>query len=226
MWRMQELFLLFGGVFCNCNVKNSSCFCQIYMAYCLHGISSESIKSINLQRKGSKMDKFKNTSLANATGKIDYPLTNDYMFRAVLQENEKVLRGLVCSLLHLKPQDVKSAIITNPIVIGKYPDDKTFILDVNVLLNNEKIINLEMQVLNHDFWTNRSLSYLCSLFNNLELCFIQNIRLIHIRPPHPCPFKRLIHAPFLDISMVAAHKHFRHFFAMPYFRARILRVLQ
>lgn len=41
------------------------------------------------------------TSFRNATGKIDYTMTNDYMFRAVLQENEKVLTGLICSLLHL-----------------------------------------------------------------------------------------------------------------------------
>lgn len=114
------------------------------------------------------MNKIKNISLANATGKIDYPLTNDYMFRAVLQENKKVLKGLICSLLYLKPQDVKSVVITNPIVLGRYPEDKTFILDVNVLLNNKQVINLEMQVVKQDFWTNRSLSYLCSIFNNLK----------------------------------------------------------
>ena len=35
----------------------------------------------------------KNTSFEEATGKIPYNMTNDYMFRAVLQENETVLRG-------------------------------------------------------------------------------------------------------------------------------------
>ena len=114
------------------------------------------------------MDKIKNTSFKNATGKIDYTLTNDYMFRAVLQENNKVLKSLICSLLHLNPHEVKSVVITNPIVIGKYFDDKTFVLDIKVLLNNAKIINLEMQVAKHDFWTNRSLSYLCGIFNNLK----------------------------------------------------------
>ena len=36
-----------------------------------------------------------NTSYEQATGAIPYNMTNDYMFRAVLQENETVLRGLI-----------------------------------------------------------------------------------------------------------------------------------
>ena len=104
----------------------------------------------------------------NATGKIDYTLMNDYMFRAVLQENKIVLEGLICSLLHLKPEAIKSTIILNPIELGKSFDDKTFVLDVKVLLNDASIINLEMQVAKQDFWNSRSLSYLCSIFQNLE----------------------------------------------------------
>lgn len=41
------------------------------------------------------------TSLKNAHGPIPYSMTNDYMFRAVLQSNNFVLRGLIGSLLHL-----------------------------------------------------------------------------------------------------------------------------
>lgn len=104
----------------------------------------------------------------NATGKIDYTLTNDYMFRAVMQKNEKVLRGLICSLLRLDAKDIKSVNILNPIVLGEYYGDKDFVLDVKVMLNNEKIINLEMQVGEQDYWNNRSLSYLCAIFDNLE----------------------------------------------------------
>ena len=106
--------------------------------------------------------------LKNATGKIDYPLTNDYMFRAVLQENEKVLTGLICSLLHLKHTDVKSVVILNPIELGKAIDDRAFVLDLNVMLNNAQIINIEMQVLRQIYWNDRSLLYLCKAFDNLE----------------------------------------------------------
>lgn len=52
--------------------------------------------------------------LESATGEIPFGMTNDYMFRAVLQKNNKVLRGLVISLLQLQEEDVQSAEITNP----------------------------------------------------------------------------------------------------------------
>lgn len=104
----------------------------------------------------------------NATGKIDYTLTNDYMFWAVLQKNAKVLKELSAALLHLPFEAVQSADILNPIEPGESFDDKTFVLDVKVLLNNSMVINLEIQVLKQDFWADRSLSYLCAVFNNIE----------------------------------------------------------
>ncbi len=114
------------------------------------------------------MNNISENTFQNATGKIDYTLMNDYMFRAVLQENKKVLKGLISSLLHLPDKSIKSTNILNPIELGKVFDDKTFVLDVKVLLNDASIINLEMQVVNQKFWSNRSLSYLCSIFQNLE----------------------------------------------------------
>ncbi len=74
-----------------------------------------------------------NISYETITGEILYNMTNDYMFRAVLQKNKKVLTGLVCSLLHLTPSDIKSLEITNPIELGSSITDKEFWLDVNVL---------------------------------------------------------------------------------------------
>lgn len=107
-------------------------------------------------------------TLQNATGKIDYPLTNDYMFRAVLQKNTRVLKGLSAALLHLRAEDILSADILNSIELGESLNARTFVLDVKVLLNNSIVINLEMQVINQAFWKDRSLSYLCSIFSNLE----------------------------------------------------------
>ena len=106
-------------------------------------------------------------SYKNATGPINYGMTNDYMFRAVLQKNVHVLKGLICSVLHLREENVQSVQITNPIELGDDIDDKTFILDVNVLLNNNTLINLEMQMTNEHNWTDRSLSYLCRSYDQL-----------------------------------------------------------
>lgn len=114
------------------------------------------------------MNQTPENTFQNATGKIDYTMTNDYMFRAVLQENEKVLTGLICSLLHLKRSDIKSVVILNPIELGKAINERAFVLDVKVMLNNALIINIEMQVLRQGFWNDRSLIYLCRAFDNLE----------------------------------------------------------
>lgn len=103
----------------------------------------------------------------NATGDIPYNMTNDYMFRVVLQKNELVLKGLICSLLHLNHEDVQSTQITNPIELGEDIDDKTFVLDIDVILNNSSLINLEMQMTNEHNWVDRSLSYLCRSFDQL-----------------------------------------------------------
>ena len=104
----------------------------------------------------------------NATGAIDYTLMNDCMFHIVMQSNEKVLRGLACALLRLTPEEVQSITVLNPIELGRGPRDKEYILDVKVMLNSAAVINIELQVRKQDFWDDRSLSYLCRLFGNLE----------------------------------------------------------
>ena len=107
-------------------------------------------------------------SFEKASGSIDYGLTNDYMFRAVLQHNNRVLKGLICSLLHLQPNNVISIEITNPILPGNPRDDKEFILDIEINLNNGTLVNLEMQIINEHSWPERSLSYLCHRFDQLS----------------------------------------------------------
>ena len=103
-----------------------------------------------------------------AHGPIPYNLMNDYMFRVVLQENKFVLQGLIGSLLRLNQEDIRSVEIKNPIKLGEQIDDKTFVLDIEVLLNNDTCLNLEMQVLNEGDWVDRSLSYLCRAYDDLQ----------------------------------------------------------
>jgi predicted transposase/invertase (TIGR01784 family) len=103
----------------------------------------------------------------SATGTIDYTFLNDYMFRAILQTNQAVLKALICALLHLRPKDVQTIRITNPIKLGETIDNKTFILDIDISLNDNTSIDLELQVNNEYNWTDRSLSYLCRNYDNL-----------------------------------------------------------
>lgn len=81
-------------------------------------------------------------SYEEATGIIDYTLTNDYMFRAILQTNELVLRGLISSLLHLEFEKINTVKVENPIKLGKAINNKNFILDIRVLLNDKFILNV------------------------------------------------------------------------------------
>ena len=106
--------------------------------------------------------------LQNASGPFDYPLTNDYMFRSLCQKNNKALKGLLSALLRIPPEQIHSVVITNPIVVGEACPDKEFRLDVRVELNGNAIINIEMQVANLHDWPERSISYLCRLFDNLS----------------------------------------------------------
>ncbi|MDD3416392.1 MAG: Rpn family recombination-promoting nuclease/putative transposase [Lachnospiraceae bacterium] len=118
--------------------------------------------------------------LDSATGKVPYSLTNDYLFRAVMQDNQNVLRGLVCSLLHLKADEINSIDIRNPIILGEQIDSKTFILDLKILLNDNELINIEMQITNYLDWPDRSIGYLSREFDQLNRGSVYaNVLLVH-----------------------------------------------
>ena len=135
-----------------------------------------------------------------ATGRLPHPLTNDYLFKALLQKNTNVLKHLICSLLHLRPEEVESVEIKNPIVLGEALtedfDSKIFVLDINVLLNNQTLINLEMQVIDYENWPERSMTYLCRNFDQLS----RGEDYIRVRPT--------IHISFLDFPLFPEYPEF------------------
>lgn len=102
------------------------------------------------------------------TGPLEYTLTNDFLFKAFLQRNEKALRGLLCALLDMEQEDIESIVIMNPIEEGDTIDEKTLILDIKLLMNSKKIINIEMQVVDLGNWEEWSLTYLCRMFDQLR----------------------------------------------------------
>lgn len=118
--------------------------------------------------KFSPISLTQNADYFNVHGRIPYGMTNDYMFRAVLQSNNKVLKGLICALLHFTEDEIISVEITNPIVLGETVKNKEFRLDINVNLNNCTLLNLEMQLANQLNWKNRSVMYLCRSFDHLN----------------------------------------------------------
>ena len=85
-----------------------------------------------------------------------------------LQRNEIALRGLLCAMLSMEPEAITEIVITNPIRDGEQVDDKNVILDIQVEVNHTQIIDLEMQVVNLGNWPERSLTYLCRMFDQLK----------------------------------------------------------
>ena len=72
----------------------------------------------------------------------------------------------------------------------------TFRLDVNVIINDEKYLNLEMQVENHLDWPSRSLSYLCRSYDQLKMGEMYR------------DIKPVIHIGFLDFTLFKEYPEF------------------
>ena len=108
------------------------------------------------------------TSLQDATGEVEFRLTNDCMFHVVFQKNPKALLGLCASLLHMHPEEIRSVEVLNPFEFKTMPTDKTFILDLKIMLNDNSILNFEVQVVDEADWPERSLTYACRTFDHLK----------------------------------------------------------
>ncbi len=134
-------------------------------------------------------------SYLNATGKIRYTMTNDYMFNIIFR-NVDILAELLCSLLDLDKKQISSIEIKNPLLSGDTALEKTFILDINIFLNSNAFINIEMQVNNLGDWFDRSLSYLCRSFDQLY------------HGENYASTKSVLHIGILDFNIFPAHPEF------------------
>lgn len=108
-----------------------------------------------------------NYGYESATGPIRFTLTNDYMFHIIFENCRSSLRSFLGSLLHMQPEEILTLEVTNPIDYGRLPEDKKIILDLRMLMNHSKIINLEMQVFDDGDWEDRSVLYLCRCYDRV-----------------------------------------------------------
>ncbi len=97
-----------------------------------------------------------------------YGMSNDYMFRAVLQESEETLKHLVGALMHMDVADIRTCRILNPIILGNRLGSKETIMDVRLELNDNSLINIELQMWRKANWIDRSLYYWARNFSHLE----------------------------------------------------------
>ena len=132
-----------------------------------------------------------------AKGKLKVCMTNDYLFRMVLQRDKETLIRLICSVLHLNRNDVISAKIDNPIEPGATIENKEYQLDIAVTLNDKKEVNIEMQIVDYDNWPIRSLAYTCRRFDNIARGEVDyNMT------------KTVYHIGFLDFTLFKDHPEF------------------
>ena len=102
------------------------------------------------------------------TGELRFSMSNDYLFRALMQKDERTLKAIVASFLKVTIESISEIEVTNPILLGEDIDSKEYHLDIRTLLNHEKEVDLEMQVVRHPGWIERTLVYACRAFSELN----------------------------------------------------------
>lgn len=89
--------------------------------------------------------------------------TVDFCFKELMQ-NSKVRQGFIAALLGKDPEEIKETTLLPTSLRQEYGDDKLGVLDVAVNLTDGTQLDLEMQVLNFAYWTNRILFYLSKMY--------------------------------------------------------------
>ncbi len=80
-----------------------------------------------------------NNEWRKQTGQLRFGLTNDYLFRALMQSEKEVLRSVVAAVLRRKPEEILTVDILNPIIMGESMDDKSYVLDLRVTVNGHEL---------------------------------------------------------------------------------------
>ena len=114
-------------------------------------------------REGKKQVDLQLKQLADSGRPLDICLTNDFAFKKTFR-NKIALTGLLSSLLDIPAGEITSLEFPDTFLHGEYAEDREGILDVKVHLNHCKKVNIEIQLLSHPFWEERSLFYISRMY--------------------------------------------------------------
>lgn len=82
----------------------------------------------------------------------------DYAFKQMM--NSKVaLKNFLSAVLKIPENDIEDIQYIDTHTLKEYEDDKYIVMDVRLSLRNQYEIDIEMQVMNFDYWTDRVLYY-------------------------------------------------------------------
>jgi len=85
----------------------------------------------------------------------------DYVFKSVFgsEAHKDVLKGLLCAILGMSDEEIEDVTIMNGELTKQNTKDKLSRLDILLKLNNSKIINIEMQMINYKTLFNRIIGH-------------------------------------------------------------------
>lgn len=89
----------------------------------------------------------------------------DFAFKEIMADG-KARIGFLSAVLKLKPEDIRETRILNTSLRKEHEDDKLGILDVRLLLNDDREIDIEIQLSELRVWADRSLFYLAKMFTD------------------------------------------------------------
>lgn len=89
----------------------------------------------------------------------------DFAFKEIMMD-EKARIGFLSAVLKIKPEEIKETQILNTNLRKEHEDDKQGILDVRLLMNNDREIDIEIQLSELKIWADRSLFYLAKMFTD------------------------------------------------------------
>ena len=90
-------------------------------------------------------------------------LRQDYSFKEVFR-NETVRKYFISDVLEIPLEEIRSVRLHDTFLWTRHKKQKQGILDVLMVLNNEKKINIELQIRREADWDKRSMFYLAKMF--------------------------------------------------------------
>ena len=104
----------------------------------------------------------KNNSGTEALKLTRLPLTSDYVFKRIFarEENNSMLKDFLEAILNIHINKVE---VKNPELTPNMADEKLGILDLKLDIDNERVVDVEMQVSNEHNIKERSSTYLSKL---------------------------------------------------------------
>lgn len=92
------------------------------------------------------------------------PPKSDVAFKELMR-NETVRRQFISDVLGIPPEEIREARLENPFLRRRGRREKEGILDVRLQLNNDRKVNIELQIKKVSDWDKRSLFYLSKMYS-------------------------------------------------------------